>query len=98
MVKRSKGYRRASRSKLSKRVRERGVTPSSRVIQEFNPGDKVTILIDPSVVKGYPHPRYHGRVGKVVEKRGKAYVVEVRDGGLTKKIISRPEHLRRVQG
>ena len=98
MVRRSKGYRRASRSKLSKRPRERGIPPASRVVQEFGQGDKVMIFIDASVVKGQPHPRYHGRVGTVVERRGKAYVIEIRDGGKTKKIISRPEHLRVVQG
>ncbi|MBA7624536.1 hypothetical protein ES703_31945 [subsurface metagenome] len=57
---------------------------------------KVTIILDPSVVKGQPHPRYHGRVGVVKERRGRAYVVEIRDGGSIKKVISRPEHLRSV--
>ena len=96
MAKRSKGYRSKSRGKLTKHVRERGLSPVSRVIQEFGPGVKVTIILDPSVVKGQPHPRYHGRVGVVKERRGRAYVVEIRDGGSIKKVISRPEHLRSV--
>ena len=37
-------------------------------------GDKVTILIDSSVQKGWPHNRFHGMTGTVVEKRGRAYV------------------------
>lgn len=96
VTKRSKGYRSKSRGKLTKHVRERGLSPVSRVIQEFGPGVKVTIILDPSVVKGQPHPRYHGRVGVVKERRGRAYVVEIRDGGSIKKVISRPEHLRSV--
>lgn len=96
MVKRSKGYRSRTRGKLSKHVRQRGLPPVSRIIQDFGPGTRVTIVLDPSIVKGQPHSRYHGRTGVVAEKRGRAYVVEVRDGGSTKKIISRPEHLRAV--
>ncbi len=97
MAKRSKGLRSKSRSKLTKHPRQRGISPASRVIQELPPGTKVTIFLDPSVVKGQPHHRYHGRVGIVQERRGRAYVVDVRDGGSTKKIISRPEHLRMVR-
>lgn len=77
-------------------MRERGLPPVSRVIQEFSLGSKVTIVIDPSVVKGQPHRRYHGKVGVVADRRGRAYVVEVSEGGTIKKIITRPEHLRVV--
>jgi large subunit ribosomal protein L21e len=96
VAKRSKGYRSRSRGKLTKHVRERGPPPVSRTIQGFEPGEKVVIILDPSVVKGLPHPRYHGRIGVVREKRGRAYLVEVRDGKSIKNIISRPEHLRAI--
>jgi large subunit ribosomal protein L21e len=91
---RSKGYKSQSRGKLSKRIRERGIFSASKVIQNFEPGSRTTILIDPSVPKGQPHHRYHGKTGIIREKRGRAYVVEIRDGGSTKSIISRPEHLK----
>ncbi|KUO40379.1 MAG: 50S ribosomal protein L21 [Hadesarchaea archaeon DG-33-1] len=97
MVKRSKGYRSKTRGKMSKHVRQRGPPPVSRVIQDFGPGARVTIILDPSIVKGQPHSRYHGRTGVVAEKRGRAYVVEIRDGGSIKRIISRPEHLKVVR-
>ena len=96
MAKRSKGLRSKSRRKLTKHPRKRGLYPVSKVIQELPLGTKVAIILDPSSVKGQPHPRYHGRVGVVRERRGRAYVLEVRDGGSTKRIISRPEHLRMV--
>lgn len=95
-VPQSSGYRSKTRKRLTKRARERGLSPVSRVVQDIKLGDRVVILIDPSVHKGQPHARYHGRVGVVREKRGRAYVVEVRDGGSIKRIISRPEHLRMV--
>ncbi|KUO41902.1 MAG: 50S ribosomal protein L21 [Hadesarchaea archaeon YNP_N21] len=97
MARRSKGYRSKTRGKLTKHVRERGLSPVSKVIQNFTEGTKVAIIIDPSVVKGQPHPRYHGRIGIVREKRGRAYLVEVKDGGNIKKLISGPEHLKKVE-
>lgn len=96
MVRRSKGYKSKTRRKLTKHVRQRGPPPVSRIIQDFSMGTQVTIVLDPSIVKGQPHSRYHGRTGIVVEKRGRAYLVEVLDGGSIKRIISRPEHLRLV--
>lgn len=96
MAKRSKGFRSKSRRKLTKHVRERGLSPVSRVIQQLGPGTKVAIILDPGIARGQPHPRYHGRIGVVQERCGRAYVVEVRDGGSIKKVISRPEHLRMV--
>ena len=46
------------------------------VIKSFNVGDRVAI-IPKGNQKNIPHPRYRGRVGKIIEKRGAAYVVEV---------------------
>lgn len=70
--------------------------PVTASLRDLPIGSKVTILVEPSVQKGMPHPRYHGRVGTVVEKRGRAFVVHLTDGGKIKKIIARPEHLRMV--
>lgn len=94
MARRSKGLRSKSRKKLTEHVREHGLSPVSRAIQNFESGTKVTIILDPSVMKGQPHPRYHGRTGVVQGKQGQAYIVDIRDGGSTKRVISRPEHLR----
>jgi large subunit ribosomal protein L21e len=82
--------------KFKKHVRERGAIHVTKVIQDLKPGAKVVVVVDSSVMKGQPHARYQGRVGVVTEKRGRAYVVEVKDGGTIKRIISRPEHLKVV--
>jgi len=90
----SKGYRKKTRSLLRKRVREHGKIGISRLLHTYEPGDKVVIKIDSSVHKGMPHRRYHGRVGVVVAKRGRAYEVNVTQGDAIKEIIVRPEHLQ----
>ena len=92
-MKRSKGYRSRTRTLLRKKPRERGKIGLSRILRAYQPGEKVTILIEPSVHKGMPHRRYHGRVGIIHSKRGKSYVVNVEMGSQTKQIIARPEHL-----
>lgn len=87
------GTRRKSRYKLKKTIREKGLSPISRAIQEFHEGDIVNIDLDPSIQNGMPHPKFHGRTGKVLDQRGRAYIVEVSDGRLMKEIIILPEHL-----
>jgi len=92
---RSKGPRRKSRSILTKRVRERGKLGLSRLLADYEVGEKVIINIDSGIHKGMPHKRYQGKVGTIVEKRGRAYVVEIPQRKTSKLIVSTPEHLRR---
>ncbi len=93
-MKRSKGYRSKTRSLLRKKPRERGLKPLGYLLREYKVGDKVVISIDPATHKGQPHRRYHGKIGTIMEKRGKAYVIAVRDGGKVRKIIALPEHIK----
>lgn len=88
------GMRKKTRDKLSKTVRNRGISPVSRAIQEFDEGSKVHIIIDPSRHKGMPHPKFHGKTGEVIGKRGRAFILRVADGNATKTIIVKPDHLR----
>ncbi|MDD1754204.1 MAG: 50S ribosomal protein L21e [Methanothrix sp.] len=87
------GMRKKTRDKLSKTVRTRGISPVVRAIQEFEPGSKVHVLIDPSIHKGMPHPRFHGKTGEITGKRGRAFVLTITDGDATKTLIALPEHL-----
>ncbi|MCD6240723.1 50S ribosomal protein L21e [Candidatus Bathyarchaeota archaeon] len=93
MVRKSHGYRHGTRSLLKKSPREKGKLGLSRLLHEYQPGEKVIIKIEPSVQKGMPHKRYHGKVGVIKERRGRAYVVSVTQGDAVKEIIVRPEHL-----
>jgi large subunit ribosomal protein L21e len=91
----SSGPRRKSRSALTKSVRERGRLGLSRLLTRYDVGDKVVVKIDSGIHKGMPHKRYQGRVGTVVERRGRAYVVEIPQTKIVKTIIALPEHLRK---
>ena len=97
MVKRSKGIRSKSRKILRKKPRERGIHSITRALQEFEEGQSVNIVIDPSVHKGMPHIRFHGHTGKIEGKQGNSYLVGINDGKKHKSLIIRSEHLRRVQ-
>lgn len=92
-MKKSKGYRAGTRRLLKKRPRERGKIRMSKLLCEHTPGSRVIIKIDPSFQKGMPHRRYHGKIGTIVNKRGRSYVVSVSQGDALKEIIVRPEHL-----
>jgi large subunit ribosomal protein L21e len=92
-MRKSKGYRAGTRHLLKKDPRERGKLRLSKLLYEYQSGNPVVIKIDPSVQKGMPHRRYHGRVGVVIDKRGQSYIVSVTQGDATKEIIVRPEHL-----
>ena len=93
MGRKAKGYRRSTRSLLKRHPRERGKTGLSKILNEYEPDEKVVVKIDPSVHKGMPHRRYHGRIGVIVDKRGRSYVVNVSQGKAVKEIIVRPEHI-----
>lgn len=93
MAKRSKGSRSRTRKKLQKDPRDRGLSPITSSLQTFEPGDKVTIDLDPSIHKGQPHPRFQGLTGTVKDTQGEAYVVTVKTGDAHKDVIARPEHL-----
>lgn len=98
MVKRSHGYRVGTRKMMTKRTRQRGMPPLGKLLQTYKEGDRVDIIIDPSVHGGQPHKRYHGRVGIIRGHRGRAYEVETTLGNKVKLLIIKPEHLRPYSG
>ena len=91
----SQGLRRKSRAALTKKVRERGKIPLTRLLTEYKEGEKVIIKIDPAIHKGMPHKRFAGQVATVKAKRGKAYVLEIPQTKIVKTIIALPQHLRK---
>ncbi len=94
MVQKSKGSRRRTRNLLSREVRER--IPITRYLQEFEIGSKVVIKPTPSSPKGRPFRRFFGKNGTIIDRRGKSYIVKIKDGKKEKTIISRPEHLKAI--
>ena len=94
MVKNSHGYRARTRGLMSKRVRQKGLSSPSKVLTDYEEGQRVDIVIDPGFHKGMPHKRYQGRTGVVTSLRGRAVVVDVGLGKATKSLIIRREHLK----
>lgn len=98
MVKKSHGYRARTRGLMSKRVRQRGLTSVNKVLETYEGGQKVDVVIDPAFHRGMPHKRYHGRTGIVRGLRGRAVIVDVNLGRALKTLLIRPEHLRPSRG
>ncbi|MCW4011924.1 MAG: 50S ribosomal protein L21e [Candidatus Bathyarchaeota archaeon] len=91
----SKGIRRKSRSVLTKRVKDKGRLPLSRLLTSYEEGEKVVINIDPGIHKAMPHKRYQGKVATIVGQRGKAYIMEIPQRKTVKTIITTAHHIRR---
>ena len=88
---RSHGYRRKTRSLLR---RPKGMRTLAPFLQVYHEGDEVVIDIDPAQVKGMPHRRFQGKIGKIDEVHRRSLTVNVRQGSKTKKIIARLEHIK----
>ncbi len=67
----------------------------SEIIKTFKVGDNVAI-VPKGNFRNIPHPRYRGRIGRVIEKRGSAYVVEVQMMDATRKLVVPAIHLKRI--
>ena len=93
--KRIGGYRRRTRYKLRKNVKERGKLSLRRYFQSYTDGDKVKLSMDSSIHKGVFHPRYNGKVGVVVGKEGECYNIVIKDINKEKVVLVHPIHMRK---
>ncbi|MBI5347279.1 MAG: 50S ribosomal protein L21e [Candidatus Aenigmarchaeota archaeon] len=87
MVQKSHGPRKGTRRKF----RAKKITLTRR-LKTFKTGDIVHIDICPG--KKMPYHRFQGKTGRVAGGRGRAYVIELKDGQKPKKLIIMPEHLK----
>jgi large subunit ribosomal protein L21e len=97
-MRKSRGYRRSSRSLSTKAPREKGRPKLGKLLIAYEVGSQVIVKIDSSVQKSLPHKRFHGKIGTVQAKRGRGYVVSVPQGDAVKEIIVRSEHLEPYKG
>ena len=94
MTHKATGKRGKTRKLLSRRNREK--TSVNKRIKEFKIGSRVMIKPDPSEQKGMPFKRFYGVCGEVINKRGRSYIVKIKDGNKEKKIIAPSVHLKAV--
>lgn len=80
-----------------KRIRKKGKISFTRFFQKFNSGDSVAVIRELAQQgPGFPK-RMQGRTGKVIEKRGSAYVIEIKDFNMKKIYIIKPIHLKKIK-
>ena len=80
----------------NKTPRQKGKFSFMRFFQKFQPGDTVAVVRELSVPFGY-EKRIQGRTGKVIEKRGSAYHVEIKDLNKLKRYLIKPIHLKKIE-
>ncbi|MEW6062778.1 MAG: 50S ribosomal protein L21e [Nanoarchaeota archaeon] len=95
-MKRIGGSRRKTRKKLKKNIRLKGKISLRKYFQNFNIGDKVCLVAEPSIQKSMYHARFHSLTGTVKAKRGSCYEILVKDKNKEKTIITHPIHLKRL--
>jgi len=96
MVTRIGGFRRRTRNKFRKHAKNKGKISLTRYFQEFKKGDIVHLGVEPAVQKGMYNPRFFGKSGTILEKRGRCYEVAIKDSGKEKVLIVHPVHLKRA--
>jgi large subunit ribosomal protein L21e len=67
-----------------------------KIFQEFNEGEHVAIVKEPSVRAIFPS-RLQGFTGTIIGKRGKSYIVEIKTGDKRKKFIVESVHLKKIK-
>ncbi|MDD5651433.1 MAG: 50S ribosomal protein L21e [Candidatus Nanoarchaeia archaeon] len=95
MVTRIGGSRRKTRRKFCKNISQKGKISINNYFQEFKAGDMVCLKAEPAVQKGLYFRRFHGRLGKIMKKRGTCYEIEFNDQGKLKTFVVHPVHLKK---
>ena len=97
MVQRKGGNRRGTRQLMRKRQGTHGKFSLRRYLQILKEGDKVALVAESSIHKGLYYKRFHGKIAKVIAKKGFCYEVQFKDGNKSKTLIVHPVHLRKIQ-
>ena len=79
-----------------KQIKSRGKIPLSKYFQKFENNDSVSVVKELSVRSSFPL-RMQGRTGNVEGKRGRAYIVKIKDSNMEKRYIIEPVHLRKIK-
>lgn len=78
-----------------KRIRTKGKVSFTRYFQQLKGGDSVAVVQELSIPFPY-EKKIQGRTGKVIEKRGSAYYVEINDLNKPKRYLIKPVHLKKI--
>lgn len=78
-----------------KKIRTKGKLRLGRYFQEFENGEHVAIVIEQSEQPSFPK-RLQGRTGVVVNKRGRAYFVKIKEQNKEKNFLINAIHLKKI--
>lgn len=95
-MKKMGGFRRKTRDKLKKKYRNKGKISLTHYFQTFDIGENVNLYAEPAIQKGMYHPRFYGGNGIILAKRGKCYVIAIKDGTAKKTVVVHPVHLQKL--
>ena len=79
-----------------KQIRTRGKFQLSRYFQRLKQGDFVSVVKEPAVQSVFPK-RLQGKTGVVENRRGKSYLVKIKDQNKLKSFLIEPIHLRKIK-
>lgn len=79
-----------------KKVRTRGKFQLSKYFQELKEGDKVAVVEERSIKSSFPK-RMQGKTGDVEGKRGRSYLVKIKDQAKEKLFLIAPIHLKKIK-
>tara|TARA_Y100000034_G_scaffold20729_1_gene23757 strand:- start:1988 stop:2404 length:417 start_codon:yes stop_codon:yes gene_type:complete len=79
-----------------KPIRTRGKLQLSKYFQEFVKGDNVAVVRELAIPASFPK-RLQGRTGVIESKRGKAYIIKIKDQNKEKRFLIEPIHLKKIK-
>ena len=78
-----------------KKIKTRVKLQLSRYFQEFKEGDSVAVVEEQAVQSSFPG-RIQGRTGIIAGKRGRSYIVKIKEINKEKQFIIEPVHLKKI--
>ena len=79
-----------------KSIRTRGKLKLSSYFQKFEKGERVAVIKERTLTKNFPE-RIQGSTGIVEGKRGRSYVIKLKDQAKEKEFIIAPIHLKKIK-
>lgn len=85
------------RAKQRDTLKRRGRTTVNTMLSDLDKGQTVQININSRIHEGIPFRRFQGKTGKISGKRGRSYVVDLKDGNKAKQLVVHPAHLKELK-
>ena len=79
-----------------KNIRTKGKLQFSRYFQKFKEGEVVAVVKESALSSNFPS-RLQGRTGSVESKRGRTYMIKIKDHDKEKKYLIEPIHLKKIK-